>query len=139
MRKFVFRLEKVLDYRRLTEEWAKDAYLFAQAARLDADAALAAICEGRVAMLAMPVLGLQERLGLEAMLERLDGEEAMQRRVIVDLIEDEERSLEEWIERRRDVEVLVKLREREHQAWLLESARREQAALDEWAVLRRAA
>lgn len=139
MRKFFFRLEKVLDYRRLTEEWAKDAYLQAQALRLEGDAVLSSICERRLALLFMPVLGVHERLGLEAMLERMDGEEAIQRRVIAELIEDEERAMAEWIERRREVEVLVKLRGREHDEWLLESNRREQAALDEWAVMRRAA
>lgn len=139
MRKFTFRLQKVLEYREMTEEWAKEAYLQAQRARLEGDAALAAIGEKRVTVLAQPVLGLAERMALEAMLARLDSEEEVQRGVLSELLDEEAHALDEWIERKREREALVKLRAREHEAWQLEASRKEQSSLDEWAVLRRAA
>lgn len=138
MRKFTFRLQKVLEYREMTEEWAKEAYLVAQRARLEGDAALAALGERRVEMLAQPVLSLVERLALDAMLGRIDAEEEVQRSVLAELLNDEARTLNDWIERKREREVLVKLKAREHEEWLLASSRKEQSALDEWAVLRRA-
>ena len=139
MHKFVFRLQKVLEYREMTEEWAKEAYLQAQRARLEGDAVLAAIGEHRLSQLSLPVLGLQERLALDAMLSRLDAEEEVQRSVLAELLAEEAHTLEDWIERKREREVLVKLRAREHETWLLDSSRKEQSSLDEWAGLRRAA
>lgn len=139
MRKFTFRLEKVLEYRRLEEGWAKDAYRQAQAARLEGDAALARIGERRLEQLAQPVLSLAERRNLESMLERLDGEEEVQRAVLAELMEDEARAYTDWIERKQDLQALEKLRARAYDEWLLQSNRKEQEALDEWSVLRRAA
>ena len=37
MAKFKFRLEKLLEYRRLQEKWAKDAYLATVARRVEAE------------------------------------------------------------------------------------------------------
>lgn len=139
MRKFTFRLEKVLEYRRLEEGWAKDTYRQAQAARMEGDAALASIGERRLEVLAKPVLGLTERRGLEGMLERLDGEEVVQRKVLAELMEDEAKAYTDWIERKQDLQALEKLRTREYDEWQLTANRKEQAALDEWSVLRRAA
>lgn len=138
MLKFMFRLQKVLEYRELTEQWSKDAYLGAQRARLEGDAELASLGERRVEMLSQPVLSLVERLALDAMLGRIDSEEEVQRSILSELLDEEARTLNDWIERKREREVLVKLKAREHEEWLLESSRKEQSALDEWAVLRRA-
>ena len=138
MLKFMFRLQKVLEYRELTEQWAKDAYLGAQRARLEGDAELASLGERRVEMLSQPVLSLVERLALDAMLGRIDSEEEVQRSILSELLDEEARTLNDWIERKREREVLVKLKAREHEEWLLESSRKEQSALDKWAVLRRA-
>lgn len=139
MRKFTFRLEKVLEYRRLEEGWAKDAYRQAQSARMEGDAALARIGERRVTLLAQPVLSLPERRELESMLERLDGEEDVQRSVLAELMDEEAKAYTDWIERKQDLQALEKLRARAHDEWLLQANRKEQEALDEWSVLRRAA
>jgi len=138
MRKFLFRLQKVLEHRERLEEEAKTAFLNARAQRLDAERMLEALAGVRAEALARPLAGLEDRLALERFLEALADRERQQR-IVVRTLEDEEESLRQaWIEARRDAEALRKLREAARAEWQAEADRREQAALDEWAVLRRA-
>jgi len=138
MRKFRFRLRKVLEHRERLEEDAKTAFLNARAQRLDAERMLEALAGVRAEALARPLAGLEDRLVLERFLEALADRERQQR-IVVRTLEDEEESMRQaWIEARRDAEALRKLREAARAEWQAEADRREQAALDEWAVLRRA-
>lgn len=137
MRKFVFHLQKVLDYRRLVEEWARDAYLEARVKRLEAEAELEAIRARREEALRSDASTVAERLDLERYLQRLDDEEQAQRTVIAVLEEEEEKARLEWMERKRDAEALQKLHDRRRAEHELEEARRQQAELDEWAVMKR--
>ena len=138
-RDFDFRLQRVLEYREMLEGWARDAYLAAQEERLGGDAELARINEVRTRALSIPCLGIQDRLALERFLCSVDEEEHEQRLALQVLIEEEAKALEAWIERKRDVEALVKLRNRAYEEWELELTRKEQRELDEWAAMRRAA
>lgn len=122
----------------MLEQWAKDAYRKAQAARLEGDAELARLQEVRTRALSMPCLGLSERLTLERYLISLDEDEHEQRLALQVLLEEEATALSDWIERKRDLEALLKLRHKAYDEWALDMNRKEQAQLDEWAVLRRA-
>src|SRR5687768_5732051 len=139
MRKFDFRLQSVLQYREMLEEWTKQTYLECQAERLRQDAELAMICQRRQEMLSHPVLGLTDRLALERVLFSIDDAEHEQRIALGVLLDEEARALALWHERRREAETLRKMRDKAYAEWQLEADRKEQAALDEWASQRRAA
>jgi flagellar FliJ protein len=139
MPRFRFRLQRVLDYRRLVEGWARDAYMEARARRLQADLAIAQIEQRRARALTRALAGLAGRQTLEAYIERLDGERRAQEAVRSILMQEEGQAFATWRQKRREAEALDKLREKHEAEWKLEQARKEQAALDEWAVTRRAA
>ncbi len=134
---FVFSLQKVLDYRRLEEGWAKDAFRAAQDARFEGEAAVERIRDRRKACVARPDPTLAERLDLEAYHAALDREETAARERLTTLEGKEAEAREAWRDRRVSAEALAKLREAALDEWKAEEARREQADLDEWAVLRR--
>ncbi|MEJ5170802.1 MAG: flagellar export protein FliJ [Fimbriimonadales bacterium] len=138
MRRFRFRLERVLEHRERLEEEAKTAFLNARAQRLEAERMLEGIAATRREVLGKPVPDLGTRLALERFLEALADRERQQQ-IVVRTLEDEEESLRRaWIDARRDAEALRKLKEAARAEWQAEVDRREQADLDEWAVLRRA-
>lgn len=123
----------------MAEGWAKDAYLEARAARLEAVAELEGIETRRGELVMKPADTLDARLAMQACLDRLDDEEREQKIVIEMLESDEAARKEEWTEARRELQVLEKLREAALADWTLEENRREQKELDEWSVTRRAA
>jgi flagellar export protein FliJ len=137
MRRFAFRLQKVLEYRQLLEEQAKDAYVAAQSTRQGAEAGLAHIADRRRTMLLQVVEGIDGYRSLELALVRTDDDERAQRAALAVLEDEERQALQAWTARRMDLEALVKLRNRSLEEWQLEASRREQAELDEWAVTRR--
>ena len=82
---------------------------------------------------------LPDRLAHEAHLDRLDAEQSALEAAVSVLLGEEESARDAWIETKQNLEALEKLREKDYQEWQLVEGRREQAALDEWAVLRRSA
>ena len=134
---FAFSLQRVLDYRRLEEEWAQEAFRLAREARTEAEEELLHLQARRQEFLAHDAPSLAARMDLDACHAALDRDvESVQNR-LAHLVNDEARSAAEWRECRVAAEALAKLREAAHDEWLREEARREQADLDEWAVLRR--
>jgi flagellar export protein FliJ len=138
MKKFEFRLQKVLDFRRLVEESAREAFLKARADRLEAEREAARIANRRRLSLQSKPIDLEDRLALDRLMGVFDEREARQRVVIQDSQLEEERLHAEWQERKVELESLAKLRDAALRDWTLESTRFEQRALDEWASLRRA-
>jgi flagellar export protein FliJ len=139
MPKFKHRLEKLIEYRRLQEGWAEEAYLMAHAARLDAerrrDRAWTKLRTEQRSFQGDPRrfdqhLAYVERLECEA-----NGEETS----LGVLANEEEMARRTWLQARQDAEALDKLREKARAEWRIEEERREQAAMDEFAVMRRAA
>jgi len=123
----------------MAEGWAKDAYLEARAARLEAVAHLESIERHRGDLLTKPADSLDARLAMQACLDKLDDDERQQN-VVIEMLElDEAKRKEEWTEARRELQVLEKLRESALAEWTLEENRREQKELDEWSITRRAA
>lgn len=137
MPSFAFSLQRVLDYRRLEETWAQEAYRLAQAARIEAEEAVERIRERRQSLADHPSPTLAHRMEIEAYHVALDREEESARNRVALLTSDETRSAEEWRACRSAAETLEKLREAAYVEWQRDEARREQAELDEWAVLRR--
>ncbi len=139
MKQFDFRLKKVLEYRRLTEEWAKEAYLEARTARLEAEIARMVIEKERHDLFNGTPRTINELLSREQRLELLQARHREQSIVIEVLIEDEARALAEWNARKQDVQALEKLHDKAFSEWMYEVNREEQAFLDEWTNGRRAA
>lgn len=137
MAKFAFSLQRVLDYRRLEEDWAKDAFRLAREAREQAESALEEIRLRRRTAVLRPADSLISRLELESYLGMLDREEEVAQGTLAARVNEEGRAQDEWRERRQAAEALQKLRESAEMEWQREESRREQAELDEWAVLRR--
>jgi flagellar protein FliJ len=139
MAKFKFRLEKLLEYRRLQEQWAKEAYLHALAKKVEAEGdAEAAATRLRLAVGAR-LATIEERIGHESFLLRLEDEYRAALSLVDLLAQEADVELAKYSRARQEREALEKLRENDLEVWRLEESRREQAALDEWAVQRRTA
>ena len=137
MAKFEFRMQKVLDYRLLAEGWAKDAYLDARAARLEAVAGLEAIETRRGDLLKTAHSTLEDRLAMQNCLDKCDSDERQQK-IVIDMLEaDEAKRKEEWTESRKELQTIEKLFDKAFAEWLVEENRREQKELDEWTSTRR--
>jgi flagellar export protein FliJ len=135
--KFTFRLQKVLEYREMEEERAKDAFLAAQEATAEQRRQIGRIVARRSAVIAVPADSIDQRLHLERYLERMDDEERAERAALAVLENEESAAQAEWNARRQAVKALERLREKAFEDWKQEEERREQSALDEWATLRR--
>jgi flagellar export protein FliJ len=136
---FEFRLQRVLEYRERLEGWAKDTYLDSRAARLETEAGIHELRMRRGDLLENTPTDLNSRTALEATLLHLDDGERSQNVVLKVLLNEEVTALNAWHLTKRDLETLVRLREAALEEYKLEENRREQAELDEWAVLRRKA
>lgn len=139
MASFRFRLQRVLEFRSECEQDAKKAYLAKRSEVVAVENAIAAIRQRRLDALAEPRSALDHFLLLEAELLRLDDHERDQK-VVLSVLNDEAEGLRvAWVRHKQELEAMEKLREKAYAQWLHEENRREQAELDEWAVLRRAA
>ena len=139
MPKFSFRLQKVLEVREMEEGQARDQFRIAQDARSEKQSEIGKLIAHRSAIVSQPANSLESRLHLERVMERIDDEERAQRAALA-ILENEEASAQHaWNLRRQAVKAIEKLREAALEQWKLDEERREQAALDEWAVLRRVA
>ncbi len=139
MRKFEFRLQRVLDYREMEEDWAKQDYLARQIERIKAEGELQTILDNREAMLKQPNSTVEDRLALQNALGKSDDDERAQHAVIEVLMAEEGKALTTWTEKRRDLKALIKLRDEAQSEWRAESERFEQNELDEWTNTRRKA
>ena len=139
MKAFDFRLSKVLEYRQLTEQWAKDAYLDARAARLEAETVLLGILTLKQQLLTHVALTIEDMQATELRFQTLDDRESEQRLVINVLADEEGKALADWKERRQEVAALEKLHDRAYEEWTHLMSKEEQAFLDEWTNSRRAA
>ena len=139
MKKFKFRLQKVLEYREAMEHWAQDVYLETRVARLEGEAALLEVQNRRNSAVNRSADTLEERKHLEMTLMSLDDDEKAQKTVVEVLTAEEEKALNVWHEKKRELDIILKLRDKAREEWQLEATRHEQAELDEWAVLRRGA
>lgn len=137
MRRFRFRLQKVLDFRETVEEQAKSTFLEARARRLDAEAQIAAIDRRRRQALETDCERIDQMIALEAFLARLDDEQRAQEAVVSILLQDEQRAYDDWRLREQEAEALRKLKQKELDEHALAMQRSEQKELDEMALRRK--
>lgn len=139
MAKFRFAFQRVLEYRELQEGWAKDAFLEARSRRLQAEAEADRIVDLIDKTEHRLPRDLQEMKTIESYIEKLSIDLENQRSVVAILIADEESAHAEWVETRKKLKTMEKLRELAREEWALEQSRAEQRELDEWTSLRRLA
>lgn len=139
IKRFDFRLQNVLEYRLLTEQWAKDAYLDARAKRLEADMVHLGIQQRRGDLLKTPATDIEDLQALDLHLKLIDDQESHQKLVVQVLTNEEGNCFEQWHQRKNDVDVITKLRDQAYEEWQKDMGRAEQYALDEWTIHRRKA
>ncbi|MFM9872798.1 MAG: flagellar export protein FliJ [Fimbriimonadaceae bacterium] len=136
---FKFRLQTVLDLRVNELEIAERTYLIAKSKREDAEQDLAGIHQMLQDQRRQPRETFQARLDAEAYNQRLEDESRAILTTIGVLEDEEAKAMEFWIDAKKEVKALEKLRDKAEEEYALEMNRKEQAELDEWAVLRRSA
>ena len=136
---FKFRLEKLLEYRRLQEKWAKDAYLEVMVRKFEAEAEIESIKGRREIALRSSPSALDKLVSLDTYLTRLDDEQRASETAESVILTEVELALDEWNETKTQVGAIEKLREAELAEWTMNENRREQSELDEWSSQRRAA
>lgn len=139
MAKFKFRLQRLLDHRKFLEKSAKDAWLKQKAEKLQAEEELAAMRVKRSQLASQTVHDLSHMVQQQHALSRMESLERAFLAALSVLENEEEAAYRVWMNAKQDAEAIDKLRERAKEFWLKEMERREQAELDEWAVMRRAA
>jgi flagellar export protein FliJ len=135
--KFRFRLQSVLDYRANQEDEAKQVYLTRRASRFEGESAITGLSTQRRSVLEQPAPSLPTRLGMEARLSKLDDEERFARTAVNVMLNEEEAAEVVWKQKRQALRSIELLKERELTEWTHDQERKEQAELDEWAVMRR--
>lgn len=136
---FKFRLQTVLELRQRELEETELALQLARGKRLDAESDRQGIDRLMAQLRGSNPSTFQGRLDACAYNDRLEDEARALDSLISVLRAEEEQAEKKWIEARKEVKALENLREKalaEHNA---EVNRKEQAALDEWATMRRAA
>ena len=139
MAKFKFRLEKLLEYRRLQEKWAKDEFLACRAKRIEGENEIDRLKDRRMAAFGKTYGSLEERRAQEAFAGRLDDERRAIEAAVAVLAGEEEIARQKWLNVRKDAEALEKLKEKDQGLWSVEEERKVQRDLDEWTITRRAA
>ena len=138
MRKFAFRLAKLLEYRRLQEKWAKDDFLSRRAKKIEGEKQVELLKEKRIEAAGRTYATLDEKRAQEAYVARLEDERRAFEAAVVVLAGEEEVARVKWLNFKKDAEALEKLRQKDFDLWTLEEQRRVQRELDEWSVQRRA-
>jgi flagellar export protein FliJ len=132
-------MQRLLDYRRRLESQARDLYLGARARKVAAEDQLAEACQTRFNLTGRPCHTLEEMIQKEMAVARMQDQEREMRLVISVLANEEEVEKDKWLAAKRDADAIEKLKERDQEIWMKEQEKKEQDALDEWAVMRRAA
>ncbi|MCW5941854.1 MAG: flagellar export protein FliJ [Fimbriimonadaceae bacterium] len=139
MARFRFRLQRVLEFRATCEEAAKREFQQAQAAVLATERERDAWHDKKRRLLGSETRDIAERQTLEAAVLNLDDRVRHLQIAIEQLRQEAERAMERWRAAKIELEVMEKLRDKAFEAHRLEESRREQAEMDEFAVLRRMA
>ncbi len=136
---FNFRLQTVLELRTVELETAEREYILAKSKREDAEQDFEGIKQMLQDQRRKPRVSFQARLDCEAYTQRLEDESRAILTTIGVLEDEESKAMSFWIEAKKEVKALENLREKAVDEYNLEQNRKEQAELDEWAVLRRSA
>ena len=138
MRKFSFRLAKLLEYRRLQEKWAKDEFLSCRAKRIEGENEISRLKDQRFQAMHKTYSTLEERKAQQNYANRLEDDKRAVEAAVAVLAGEEEVARQKWFKVRKDAEALEKLREKDLELWTLDERREVQKDLDEWTITRRA-
>jgi flagellar FliJ protein len=138
MRKFSFRLAKLLEYRRLQEKWAKDEFLSCRAKRIEGENEISRLKDQRIQAMHKTYSTLEERKAQQNYANRLEDDKRAVEAAVAVLAGEEEVARQKWFKVRKDAEALEKLREKDLELWTLDERRQVQKDLDEWTITRRA-
>ena len=139
MAKFNFRLRRLLDHRRYIEKSAKDAWMKKRADRLHGEDDLAAMKQKRSMLASETVREFSQLVQQQNALSRMESMEKAFLAALAVLVNEEEAAYKIWMVRKQEADAIEKLREKAFEVWEKEMERKEQAELDEWAVMRRVA
>lgn len=139
MRKFEFRLAKVREFRHAVEEQRKTELQEVQMRIMEAEMEVTRLEQETARTRTEAASSLQDLLHRDALLNRLADDIASQLSVIAIIRRDEEEARQIWIEARKEAKALDQLHEVAKQEYEAAANREEQAALDEWATMRRKA
>lgn len=140
MQRFKFRLQKVLEYRIMAEDWAKQAVAEAQAQLNEGQMQSARIRQRREELIrSSSPRQLQDFQALNAYLEKLDDDEAAQAAVNQILENELEQTKEQWIKCRQETKAMTTLKDQKYAEWVAKANQEEQNQLDEFAVNQRRA
>ncbi len=137
MAKFVFRLQRVLEFRETQELEAKRDFQRATAERIALESERNQTRRARIAMFDQSSCALLDRLGLETRAVANDSKSELLASALLVLVDEEAAASERWLLARKELKALQTLHAAELLSWKYDEGRREQAELDEWAVLRR--
>jgi flagellar export protein FliJ len=139
MSDFAFRLQKVFEYRELEEQWAKDHLLACMARIAEVEDEAVRIETMRKEAISSTEASLMGRQQLENLLATFSIQESGVRSLVRELESEAEEARQVWFAKRKEKAALETLRDKAYEEWRLESERRIQRELDEWAVMRRSA
>lgn len=134
MKKFHFPLQPLFEHRRRLEDTAKNAFLNKQAEILGMEALILSEVQRRMGILAIRPESLNDHKNQEAQLIHSDDQERMHRAALSVLQNELEKLLEIWIEAKKNLEVIEKLRDTAKEEWRIEADKEEQKSIDEWAA-----
>lgn len=135
MRKFTFRLEKLLRVREHSEDQAKDQFRMCRQAVLAVEKEIEDLDNLVEKAMIRPCLSLPERIQTELLIMTLKEDRTMKLAALSIVEQEADTALGHWRLAKQDAEIVRKLKENAYIEWKTEAARKEQAQLDEWAVI----
>lgn len=133
---FKFRLQTVLDLRLIALEEAERMYVLAKSKRESAQADHDGVQRILAQAKQQSLTNFQDRIDSLAYTDRLQDESRALLSTIGVLEAEEDQAFAAWMEAKKEVKTIEKLRTKALEEYQLDETRREQAELDEWATLR---
>ncbi len=130
-------MQRLLDHRRYLEKSAKDVWMLKRAERLAGEEELEQMRVKRRGLASETVMEFTQLVQQQHALSRMESLEKAFLAALAVLANEEEAAYSLWMIRKTDAEAIDKLREKALDQWEKEQEKKEQAALDEWAVMRR--
>lgn len=133
---FKFRLQTVLDLRLIALDEAERQYVLAKSKRESAQADHDGVQRILAQAKQQSRANFQDRIDSLAYTDRLQDESRALLSTIGVLEAEEDQAFAAWMEAKKEVKTIEKLRTKALEEYQLDETRREQAEIDEWATLR---
>lgn len=139
MKKFSFKLEKLLRVREHAEEQAKEEFRKCHQAVLAVEREIADLDEQVERLMVRPCETIAERIQAEEFILCLKEDRASRLAALSIVEQEEEAALAAWRGAKQESEIVRTLKENAFAEWKEAYVRAEQTSLDEWAVMARRA